>query len=114
MPFPRWTKCIDFRYFDNRDLMGFVDGTENPRGEAAADAVVVVDGDGDFAGGSYVIVQKYLHDLGAWNALSTEAQERIIGKKIQTAFKKIGITGVGWHTFRHTVGPCWQRWANTN
>src|SRR5580700_10676380 len=62
-----------FRYFDDRDLMGFVDGTENPRGTAAADAVVIGDEDADFAGGSYVIVQKYLHDLGAWNALSTEA-----------------------------------------
>jgi putative iron-dependent peroxidase len=69
-----------FRYFDDRDLMGFVDGTENPRGEAAADAVVIGEEDADFAGGSYVIVQKYLHDLGAWNALSTEAQERIIGR----------------------------------
>jgi len=69
-----------FRYFDDRDLMGFVDGTENPRGTAAADAVVIGDEDADFAGGSYVIVQKYLHDLGAWNALSTEAQEHIIGR----------------------------------
>jgi putative iron-dependent peroxidase len=69
-----------FRYFDDRDLMGFVDGTENPRGAAAADAVVVGDEDANFAGGSYVIVQKYLHDLGAWNALSTEVQERIIGR----------------------------------
>jgi putative iron-dependent peroxidase len=69
-----------FRYFDDRDLMGFVDGTENPRGAAAADAVLVGNEDAEFAGGSYVIVQKYLHDLGAWNALSTEAQERIIGR----------------------------------
>jgi putative iron-dependent peroxidase len=69
-----------FRYFDDRDLIGFVDGTENPRGAAAVDAVLVGDEDSDFAGGSYVIVQKYLHDLGAWNALSTEAQERIIGR----------------------------------
>jgi putative iron-dependent peroxidase len=69
-----------FRYFDDRDLMGFVDGTENPRGQAAADAVVIGDEDPDFASGSYVIVQKYLHDLGAWNALSTEVQERIIGR----------------------------------
>jgi putative iron-dependent peroxidase len=69
-----------FRYFDDRDLMGFVDGTENPRGEAAANAVVIGDEDPDFAGGSYVIIQKYLHDLDAWNALSTEAQERIIGR----------------------------------
>jgi putative iron-dependent peroxidase len=69
-----------FRYFDDRDLMGFVDGTENPRGHAAADAVVIGDEDTEFAGGSYVIVQKYLHDLAAWNAISTEAQERIIGR----------------------------------
>jgi putative iron-dependent peroxidase len=69
-----------FRYFDDRDLMGFVDGTENPRGAAAVDAVLVGDEDSNFAGGSYVIVQKYLHDLGAWNTLSTEAQERIIGR----------------------------------
>ena len=69
-----------FRYFDDRDLMGFVDGTENPRGEAAIDAVLVGEEDAAFAGGSYVIVQKYLHDLDGWNALSTEAQERIIGR----------------------------------
>jgi len=70
-----------FRYFDNRDLLGFVDGTENPRGEEAADAVLVGGQDPAFAGGSYVIVQKYLHDLDAWNKLSTEVQERIIGRK---------------------------------
>jgi porphyrinogen peroxidase len=69
-----------FRYFDDRDLMGFVDGTENPRGVAAAEAVVIGDEDPDFAGGSYVIIQKYLHDLNAWNAIPTEAQERIIGR----------------------------------
>jgi putative iron-dependent peroxidase len=69
-----------FRYFDDRDLMGFVDGTENPRGEAALDAVTIGEEDAAFAGGSYVIVQKYLHDLDAWNRLSTEAQERIIGR----------------------------------
>jgi putative iron-dependent peroxidase len=69
-----------FRYFDDRDLIGFVDGTENPRGQAAIDAVLVGDEDPTFAAGSYVIVQKYLHDLDGWNALSTEAQERIIGR----------------------------------
>jgi porphyrinogen peroxidase len=69
-----------FRYFDQRDLLGFVDGTENPTGNAAADAVFVRDEDPAFAGGSYVIVQKYLHNLDAWNSLSTEAQEKIIGR----------------------------------
>jgi porphyrinogen peroxidase len=69
-----------FRYFDDRDLIGFVDGTENPTGQTAIDAVLVGSEDPAFAGGSYVIVQKYLHDLAKWNTLSTEAQERIIGR----------------------------------
>ncbi len=69
-----------FRYFDDRDLLGFVDGTENPRGAAVIDAALTGEEDAAFAGGSYVIVQKYLHDLAGWNALSTEAQERIIGR----------------------------------
>ena len=69
-----------FRYFDDRDLLGFVDGTENPRGDEVAEAALIGDEDATYAGGSYVIVQKYLHDLAAWNALSTEAQERIIGR----------------------------------
>jgi porphyrinogen peroxidase len=70
-----------FRYFDDRDLIGFVDGTENPRGQEAIDAVLIGEEDPTFAGGSYVIVQKYLHDMAGWDALSTEAQERIIGRK---------------------------------
>ena len=69
-----------FRYFDDRDLLGFVDGTENPRGEAVIDAALIGEEDAAFAGGSYVIVQKYVHDMDGWNALSTEAQERIIGR----------------------------------
>jgi porphyrinogen peroxidase len=69
-----------FRYFDDRDLLGFVDGTENPRGQEVIEAAIIGDEDPAFAGGSYVIVQKYLHDMDGWNALSTEAQERIIGR----------------------------------
>jgi putative iron-dependent peroxidase len=69
-----------FQYFDDRDLIGFVDGTENPTNQAAAGAAIIGEEDAGFAGGSYVIVQKYLHDMPAWNALSTEAQERIIGR----------------------------------
>jgi len=70
-----------FRYFDDRDLIGFVDGTENPRGQEAIDAVTVGAEDAQFEGGTYVIVQKYLHDMAGWEKLSTEAQERIIGRK---------------------------------
>jgi putative iron-dependent peroxidase len=70
-----------FRYFDDRDVIGFVDGTENPRGDAAREAAIVGEEDPTFAGGSYVIVQKYLHDMKGWNALPVEAQERIIGRR---------------------------------
>ncbi len=70
-----------FRYFDDRDLIGFVDGTENPRGDEASAAVLIGEEDSAFAGGSYVIVQKYFHDLDRWNTLSTEDQEKIIGRK---------------------------------
>ncbi len=69
-----------FRSFDDRDLLGFVDGTENPEGAAARTAAIVGDEDPDFAGGSYVVVQKYVHGLEQWNALPVEDQERAIGR----------------------------------
>jgi putative iron-dependent peroxidase len=69
-----------FKYFDERDLLGFVDGTENPAGELAARHALIGDEDPDYAGGSYVLVQKYLHDLDAWNALKVEEQEAAIGR----------------------------------
>jgi putative iron-dependent peroxidase len=69
-----------FRYFDERDLLGFVDGTENPTGPAAEEAVTIGPEDPAFAGGSYLIVQKYVHDMGAWDALTVEEQERVIGR----------------------------------
>jgi putative iron-dependent peroxidase len=69
-----------FKYFDDRDLIGFVDGTENPVDEAACDAAIIGEEDVEFAGGSYVIVQKYLHDLDKWNTIPIEQQERIIGR----------------------------------
>jgi putative iron-dependent peroxidase len=69
-----------FRYFDERAMIGFVDGVENPAGREAWDATLIGDEDPDFAGGSYVIVQKYLHDMAAWKQLSTEEQERVIGR----------------------------------
>lgn len=72
------TSC--FRSFDRRDLLGFVDGTANPVGTDAADSVLVGDEDPAFVGGTYVVVQKYLHPLDRWQALPTEAQERIMGR----------------------------------
>ena len=70
-----------FRSFDERDLLGFVDGTENPEGASAAAAALIGEEDAAFAGGSYVIVQKYLHDLEAWDALPVAEQESAIGRQ---------------------------------
>ena len=79
------TQVVDevhgFRSFDDRDLLGFVDGTENPEGVSARDAVVIGEEDPAFAGGSYVVVQKYLHDLEAWDAMAVDEQERAIGRE---------------------------------
>jgi putative iron-dependent peroxidase len=70
-----------FKYFDERDLMGFVDGTENPVGPAARRAATITqEDDPDFEGGSYLVVQKYLHDLDAWNSIAVEEQARVIGR----------------------------------
>jgi putative iron-dependent peroxidase len=69
-----------FKYFDDRDLIGFVDGTENPVDQAACEATIIGEEDAEFSGGSYVIVQKYLHDVEKWNTLPIEQQERIIGR----------------------------------
>ena len=64
-----------FKFFDNRDLLGFVDGTENPDGPIAVSATAIGDEDPDFAGSCYVHVQKYLHDMQSWDSLSVTDQE---------------------------------------
>ncbi|WP_447982504.1 Dyp-type peroxidase [Achromobacter kerstersii] len=69
-----------FRYFDRRAIIGFVDGTENPEGREAVHFTMIGDEDPGFTGGSYVLVQKYLHDMAGWNSLSVESQEGIIGR----------------------------------
>jgi len=69
-----------FVYMDNRDLIGFVDGTENPEGKARKLWTVVGDEDPENAGGSYVTVQRYVTDFTSWDALPTEEQENAIGR----------------------------------
>jgi porphyrinogen peroxidase len=89
-----------FKYFDNRDLLGFVDGTENPVAQAAVEATIIGHEDAHFTGGSYVIVQKYLHDLAKWNAMPVEEQERIIGRK---KLSDIELDDAAKPTFAHNV-----------
>jgi putative iron-dependent peroxidase len=69
-----------FRYFDSRDLLGFVDGTENPTGADLSQSALIQSEDPPFEGGSYVVVQKYLHKLDKWRALETATQQSIIGR----------------------------------
>ena len=70
-----------FRYMDGRAIIGFVDGTENPEFEdERKEYAVIGDEDPEFAGGSYAFVQKYIHDMDAWQSLSTEDQEKVIGR----------------------------------
>jgi putative iron-dependent peroxidase len=78
-----WTVAKEirgFRYRDSRDLTGFIDGTENPKGKARAVAALIGEEDRPFAGGSYVAVQRYVHDLERWRRLDDREQEQIIGR----------------------------------
>jgi putative iron-dependent peroxidase len=93
-----------FRYWDERDLLGFVDGTENPVGAAAGAAALTGGADPAFAGGSYVIVQKYLHDMAAWNALAVEDQEKVIGRtKLSDIELPDGVKPANSHVALNTI-----------
>jgi len=77
--------CVEevhgFRYWDGRSILGFVDGTENPQGEKLrAYFGLIGDSDPAYKGGSYLFVQKYIHDLKAFNALSLPEQEAVFGR----------------------------------
>ncbi|MBN8034884.1 Dyp-type peroxidase [Vibrio vulnificus] len=67
-----------YRYLDSRDMTMFVDGTENPKAEKRAEVALIPDG--EFVGGSYVMVQRFEHNLPAWNRLNVSAQEKVIGR----------------------------------
>ena len=70
-----------FRYLDTRDLTGFIDGTENPKGKARAEVALIGNEDATFAGGSYVFTQRYIHDLTKWAALPLDEQEKVVGRR---------------------------------
>ncbi|MFJ8081775.1 Dyp-type peroxidase [Streptomyces sp. NPDC096205] len=89
-----------FAYFDSRNLLGFVDGTENPVGVEAAETALVGDEDPRFRGGSYALVQKYLHEVDAWEKLSVEEQERTVGR---TKLTNLEIHAPGSHVDVNTV-----------
>ncbi|NOI66651.1 Dyp-type peroxidase [Vibrio sp. 99-8-1] len=67
-----------YRYLDSRDMTDFVDGTENPEGSQREEVAIIAEG--EFAGGSYVLAQRFVHNLPAWNQLSVAQQEKVIGR----------------------------------
>lgn len=69
-----------FSYLDSRDLTGFIDGTANPKGEERMEVALIGDEDPDFAGGSYVLAQRYVHDLEKWSRLPVAEQEMVFGR----------------------------------
>ncbi|TDF38147.1 Dyp-type peroxidase [Alteromonadaceae bacterium M269] len=92
-------QITSFRYLDGRDLTGFVDGTENPKGMHKFDVAIVGDDDPDFVGGSYIHIQRYRHDLEKWNLLQVKKQEEIIGR---TKADDIEFAGADKAKFAHT------------
>ena len=72
-----------FRYLDSRDITGFVDGTENPEGDHRAEVAVVAEEDPAFAGGSYIHLQRYVHNMSYWNKQPLKKQEDTIGRTKQ-------------------------------
>lgn len=70
-----------FRYLDSRDLTGFIDGTENPKGKARAAVALIGAEDPAFVGGSYVFTQRYVHNLKQWATVPQPEQEKVIGRK---------------------------------
>jgi len=70
-----------FRYLDFRDLTGFIDGTENPKGKERAEVALIGKDDPAFAGGSFVYTQRYVHDLATWRRLPVAEQEKVIGRR---------------------------------
>lgn len=79
------TEVVDetkgFRYFEGRAIIGFIDGTEAPAAEDAADYALIGDEDPDFINGSYAFAQKWLHHMDFWNSLKTEDQEKAVGRE---------------------------------
>ncbi|RUM94776.1 MAG: peroxidase [Thiothrix sp.] len=73
-------EIMGFRYLDSRDLTGFVDGTENPEGAERTEVALVGEEDKTFSGGSYIQMQRYVHDLAGWDTLPVTEQEAKIGR----------------------------------
>ncbi|WP_028022473.1 Dyp-type peroxidase [Enterovibrio calviensis] len=69
-----------YKYLDNRDMIDFVDGTENPIDEERLESVLVDDENDTYRGGSYLVVQRYIDRQSLWDDQPTEHQEKVVGR----------------------------------
>lgn len=72
-------ETMTFIYGDSLDLSGFIDGTGNPEPERDVEVAIVPAGEPG-AGGSFIIAQRWVHDLEAFNLLPVEEQEKVFGR----------------------------------
>lgn len=97
------TEVAGWTYKDSRDLTGFIDGTENPSLAEAPEVALIADG-ARGAGGSVVLVQQWLHAAAAFEALSREEQEKVIGRTKQTSIELAEeVRGVASHVSRTVI-----------
>ncbi len=72
---------VCFRYFDGRDITGFIDGTENPQfPDDRAEVALLGEDTGIFQDGSFIFAQRYAHNLDKWKKLKVDAQEQVMGR----------------------------------
>jgi putative iron-dependent peroxidase len=90
-------------YKESRDLTGFIDGTENPRLSEAPEVALIPDGSPG-AGGSVVLVQKWMHDVTSWEGLAVEEQEKVIGRtKLDSTELDEEVRGAQSHVSRNVI-----------
>lgn len=72
---------VCFRYFDGRDITGFIDGTENPQfPDDRAEVALLGEDSGIFQDGSFIFAQRYAHNLEKWKKLKVDTQEQVMGR----------------------------------
>ncbi len=91
-----------FRYLDGRDLTGFIVSGDNPMGQKKFDVAIVGDEDEAFAGGSFIHIQRYRHDMFRWNTLTEAQQEEIMGRTKEHNLPVLD-SGLSSHAFRTKV-----------
>lgn len=70
-----------FLYEEKRDLTGYEDGTENPKGDAAAAAALVSGAGAGLDGGSFAALQLWVHDLARFESFPLDERDALMGRR---------------------------------